>query len=112
MKRSFYKWLDRTVDDENNWIKEDYGIKYFLCQDSIFEDFMDSGLITEEQFENDDFEVLHPIFIEWSKTAKPFSVSQKDIDDYIKEHKAEMRVRAMESGYHNFADDGERTYYW
>ena len=51
-------------------------------------------------------------FKEWAKTATPFTVSQKDIDEYIKEHKAEMRVRAMESGYHNFVDDGERTYYW
>jgi hypothetical protein len=110
--RSFYKWLENRVDDENNEIKEDYGIRHFLCADVIAENFYESSSITIEEFEEDNFEVLHPIFMEWNKTAKSFSVSQKEIDEYIKEHKAEMRMRAMESGYHNFVDDGERTYYW
>ena len=73
--RSFYKWLDNRVDDENSWIKEDYGIRYFLCPDVIAENFIDSGAITVDEYEDDNFEVLHPVFMEWSKTAKPFSVS-------------------------------------
>ena len=112
MKRSFYKWLDRYTDNMNDEVKEDYGIRYFFSADSIIEDFFDSGVVEEGILDGDDFEVLKPIWDEWAKTAKPFEYTQKDIDDHIKEHKAEMRVRAMESGYHNFADDGERTYYW
>ena len=50
--------------------------------------------------------------MEWNKTATPFFVSQKDIDYHIKEYEAEARTRAYESGYRNFADDGDRTYYW
>ena len=110
--RSFYKWLNERVDTENEWLREDYGIRYFLCPDVIAENFIDSGAITVDEFEEDNFEVLHPVFKEWSKTAMPFTVTQKDIDEYVKEHKAEARMRAMESGYHNFVDDGDRTYYW
>lgn len=112
MKRSFYKWLDKYTDNMNDEVKEDYGIRYFFSVDSIIEDFFDSGLVEEEILDGDDFEVLKPIWEEWAKTAEPFEYTQKDIDDHIKEHKSEMRMRAMESGYHNFADDGERTYYW
>jgi len=112
MRLSFWKWLDSKVEMENEWIKEEYGISYYFCPDSICDDFVDSGAITVEQFEEDDLEILRPIFEEWSKTAKPLIATQKDIDAYIKEHKAEVRMRAMESGYHNFVDDGERTYYW
>ena len=112
MKRSFYDWLDKYVDNMNDEVREDYGIRYFFSVDWVIDEFGDSGLVEEELLDGDDFEVLKPIWDEWTKTAKPFEYTQKDIDDHIKEHKAEMRVRAMESGYHNFVDDGERTYYW
>ena len=111
-KRSFWKWFEIQVDNNNNWCKEDTGLRYFFSEDYIWDNFVCGADVTEEQVEEDNFEVLKPIWDDWAKTAKPFEYTQKDIDGHIKEHKAEMRIRAMESGYHNFADDGERTYYW
>ena len=111
-KRSFYDWLEKRVNAENEWVREDYGVRHFFCPDTIAENFISSGTITVDEYEEDDFEVLHPIFIEWNKTAPPFFVSQKDIDECIKENEAEARTRAYESGYYNYADDGDRTYYW
>lgn len=112
MIKYFWDWLDREVDNNNEWVKEDERIRFFFSIDTIFDRFVSGADVAEEQIEEDDYSVLKPIWDDWAKTAKPFEYTQKDIDDHIKEHKAEMRIRAMESGYHNFVDDGERTYYW
>ena len=113
MEKSFYKWLDRQVDNENEWVKEDEGIRYFFCVDSIWDDFIEGAELTEEQFENDDYDELRPIWDEWAKTAKPFEYTQKDIQKRIKEDNADLRTQAMEMGFHGMSSDsmGRHTYY-
>ena len=108
---SFYNWLENEVDEENEWIREDYGIRYFLCAESIWEDFICGANISEEDADDDEVEVLRPLFEEWAKTAKPFKVTQKDIDARRREDAADLRTQAMEMGFHNYSSENGGTYY-
>ena len=108
---SFYNWLENEVDEENEWIREDYGIRYFLCAESIWEDFICGANISEEDADDDEVEVLRPLFEEWAKTAKPFKVTQKDIDARRREDAADLRTQAMEMGFHNYSSEKGATYY-
>ena len=111
---SFYKWLDEQVDDENRWIREDYGVSYFFDTDTIVDDWLMSGDVCVDEFEQDDLEVLQPLFEDWSREAKPFDYTDKDIQRRINEDNAEMHTRSMEMGWGgSFVSNsrGQRTYF-
>lgn len=111
MKKSFYKWLEEEVETQNEWVKEDEGIRYFFSEDSIYDDFINDANISEEDMENDEVDVLRPLFEEWAKTAKPFKYTQKDINARRKEDAADLRMQAMEMGYHNYSSENGGTWY-
>jgi len=108
---SFYTWLEKKVEWENEMIKEDEGIRYFFDTDSVLDDFFNEGLVSEEIFEEDDLEVLKPIFKEWAKTAKPFEVTSKDINARRRENARDLATQAAEMGYHNYSSDNGGTWY-
>ena len=111
---SFYGWLDEQVDYENRWIKEDYGVAYFFCTDSIIIDWIGSGCVTVEEYEEDNMKNLQSLFEDWSREAKPFDYTDKDIQRRINEDNAEMHTRSMEMGWGgSFTTNsrGQRTYF-
>lgn len=108
---SFYEWLEKEVEWRNEMVKEDYGIRYYFYEDSIWDDFICDADISEEDSEGDDYEVLKPLWDEWAKTAKPFKVTQKDIDARRREDAADLRTQAMEMGFHNYSSENGGTYY-
>jgi hypothetical protein len=110
----FYNWLDEQVNYENRWIREDYGVAYFFCTDSIIDDWLDSGCVTVEEYEEDNMENLQPLFEDWSMEAKPFDYTDKDIQRRINEDNAELHTRSMEMGWGgSFVSNsrGQRTYF-
>ena len=111
MKKSFYKWLEQQVKNNNSWVRDAEEIRYFFCEDTIWDDFIYNGDVSEEDSEGDDFEVLKPLWDEWAKTAKPFSYTQEDINERRRENAADLRMRAMEMGYHNYSDANGGTWY-
>jgi hypothetical protein len=114
MKKSFYKWLDNKTDNENDWVKEEEGIRYFFCVDTIFEVFWEKADVTEEIMENDDLDEILPIWKEYAKEHKPFHYTDKDIQERIREDNAEMHTRSMEMGWGgSFTSNsrGQRTYF-
>lgn len=108
---SFWKWLEDEVETQNEWVKEDEGISYFFHEDSIYDDFINEADISEEDMENDEVDVLRPLFEEWAKTAKPFKYTSKDINARRREDAADLRTQAMEMGYHNYSSDNGGTWY-
>ena len=115
--KSFREWLAEEVEDANYMVKEEYGIRWFFCEDSIFDDFVEGTFDADdyEVFESDDWEVLHPMFEEWMERTKfSFYPSRKDIQARIDEDNAEMRTRSYEMGWGgSFVSDdmGRHTYF-
>ena len=108
---SFYKWLEEEVEWQNEMVKEDEGIRYFFSEDNIYDDFICGAEISEEDCDNDEVDVLKPLFEAWAKTAKPFKYTSKDINARRKEDAADLRMQAMEMGYHNYSSDNGGTWY-
>ena len=114
MAKSFYKWLDNKTDDENNWVKEVEGIRYFFCVDTIYEVFLEKADVSEKMMWDDDLDELFPIWKEYSNEHKPFKYTQDDIQDRIDSDNAEMQTRSMEMGWGgSFVSNsrGQRTYF-
>ena len=111
MVKSFYKWLENETKSENQWIREEEEIRHFFCEDTIWEDFVFDAEISEEDSEGDDYEVLKPLWDEYAAIAKPFSYTQDDINERRRENAADLRMRAMEMGYHNYSDANGGTWY-
>lgn len=111
---SFYKWLQDYVKEENYWIKEDTGIRYFFCEDSILDEFINITDIDIDIIDEDDYEVIKPLWDVYEKEHKPFSYTDKDIRKYQKEANADARMSAMEMGWgtcYTTDSDGWETYY-
>lgn len=108
---SFYEWLAKEVEFENECVKEEYGIRYFFCEETIWDDFICGANISEEDTDDDEVSVLRPLFEEWAKTAKPFKCTDKDINARRKENAADLRTQAMEMGFHNYSSENGGTYY-
>ena len=114
MAKSFYKWLDEKTDNENNWVEEQEGIRYFFCVDTIYEVFWEKADVSEDMMENDDLDEIFPIWKEYSKENNPFNYTQKDIQERIREDNAELHTRSMEMGWGgSFTSNGrgQRTYF-
>mgnify|MGYP003111694110 FL=1 len=112
--KSFYKWITEYVEEENYWVKEEEGISYYFCEDTIMEDFFTIANIDEDIFYADDYEVLKPLWDVYEKEHNPFSYTDKDIKDYKKEANADARMSAMEMGWgtcYTTDSDGWETYY-
>jgi hypothetical protein len=107
----FWKWLEEEVETQNEWIKEDEGLRYFFSEDSIYDDFVCGAEISEEDSENDEVDVLKPLFEAWAKTAKPFKYTSKDIKARRREDAADLATQAAEMGYHNYSSDNGGTWY-
>lgn len=108
----FYVWLENKVEHWNDWIEEEEGIRYFFDTDSIYDDFRHSEQpLTADEWEEDELEVLRPLFNEWALIAKPFDYTSKDINDHRKERAADLRTQAMEMGYHNYSSENGGTWY-
>ncbi len=111
MVKSFYKWLENETKSQNQWIREEEEIRYFFCEDTIWDDFVCDADVSEEDSEGDDYEVLKPLWDEWAKTSKPFDYTQDDIDERRRENAADLRTQAMEMGYHNYSSANGGTWY-
>jgi hypothetical protein len=115
MVKSFYKWLRQKVEDENYWVKEEYGIRYYFDEDCIMDVFMEETQIDYKICEEDDYEVLHPLFCKWVKNSDfSWTPSRKDIQERIDEDNAEKRTRSFEMGWGgSFVSDdmGRHTYF-
>ena len=114
MKKSFGKWLDSRVETENDFIWETEGLRHFFCSDTIYDQFWEEADITEKLMVEDDYEVLHPIWVKYVKEFKPLDYDDEAIQDRINEDNAEMQTRSMEMGWGgSFTSNsrGQRTYF-
>ena len=111
---SFYKWLQDYVKEENYWVKEEEGISYYFCEDSILDEFINITDIDIDIIDEDNYEVIKPLWDVYEKEHKPFSYTDKDIRQYQKEANADARMSAMEMGWgvcFTTDEDGWETYY-
>ena len=114
MAKSFYKWLTEKTDDENRWVRDMEGVRYFFCEDTIYETFWEKADVSSEMMEKDDLDEILPIWKEYAAEHKPFHYTDKDIQARIDEDTAEMRTRSYEMGWGgSFVSDdrGRHTYF-
>jgi len=114
MKQTFGKWLDSRVEQENDFIWETEGLRHFFCADTIYDAFWEEGGASPEMMKKDDLDELWPLWLEWSKEAKPLHYDDEAIQDRIAEDNAEMQTRSMEMGWGgSFTSNsrGQRTYF-
>ena len=62
MAKSFYKWLTEKTDDENRWVRDMEGVRYFFCEDTIYETFWEKADVSSEMMEKDDLDEILPIW--------------------------------------------------
>ena len=117
---SFGEYVTEYVEEMNEQIRDEYGVRWLFCDDAIYEDFMHEcdgednplGICPEWGTIEGDLEIVKPIFHKWLKDTKIFSIAniEKKVQNAEDEHYKDMRTTMGESGYHSFACNGDGSY--
>ena len=130
MKNRLVEYLERQVDSRNEWIRDEYGIRYFFDADTCFDDWLEC--IPEVLWERHNLEEPDDILEtsdanaiaeltlhlkEWCKECFSYENMVKDIETRRKEDARDARTQAMEMGFHDYSNgsyypsEGGYSYY-
>ena len=107
------KKIERYIDNLNDNIREDTGVKYVLCYENLFDEFCyDNELSYDELVETQDLNGSYwALWIKWAG----INLSPDKLDDMTEETRdenaADLRTQAAEMGYHNYSSANGGTWY-
>ena len=107
------KKIERYIDNLNDNIREDTGVKYVLCYENLFDEFCyDNELSYDELVETQDLNGAY--WALWMKWAA-INLSEEKLDVMTEETRDEnardLRTQAAEMGYHNYSSANGGTWY-
>tara|TARA_R100001198_G_C5212699_1_gene197527 strand:+ start:579 stop:983 length:405 start_codon:yes stop_codon:yes gene_type:complete len=111
-----YDYIEERVNEENEYVNEEYGEDMIFCIDTIYEDFQEQlpeHLIIKynldeccplETSNKDAIVVLKDCFDEWVKETNPFSWDgiERKIRIYRNDMEDMRRTQAAEMGCHDY----------
>tara|TARA_B100001564_G_C20508511_1_gene609542 strand:+ start:541 stop:939 length:399 start_codon:yes stop_codon:yes gene_type:complete len=130
MENELVEYLEMRVESRNEWIRDEYGIRYYFDADNCFEEWLED--IPEELWEKhgldepddiletSDADAITDLFLhlkEWCREYFSGKKIKKGIDARRKEDARDARTQAMEMGFHDYHDgsyypsEGGYSYY-
>jgi len=113
MKMLLVKKIERHIDNLNDDIRTETGVKYVLCYENLFDEFCyDNELSYDELVETQDLNGSY--WALWTKWAA-INLSEEKLDVMTEETRdsnaADLRTQAAEMGYHNYSSANGGTWY-
>ena len=115
MENKLVEYIEREVESNNEWVRDEYGIKYYFDEDNCFEEWLED--IPEELWEKhsldepddilgtSDADAIADLTLhlkEWCKEHFSFENIEKGIETRRKEDARDARTQAAEMGYHDY----------
>jgi len=115
MENKLVEYIEREVESNNEWVRDEYGIKYYFDEDNCFEEWLED--IPEEMWEKhslyepdciletSDADAIADLTLhlkEWCKEHFSFENIEKGIETRRKEDARDARTQAAEMGYHDY----------
>tara|TARA_R110000744_G_scaffold375_6_gene1476 strand:- start:14957 stop:15322 length:366 start_codon:yes stop_codon:yes gene_type:complete len=111
---SIEKKIEQDVDEMNDDIREDHGVRCVLCVDSIIDDFCnDNELDYDEDLcgNSDEDGSMWALYRAWGKGRFTSKKLAKLADEARKENARDLRTQAGEMGFHDYSSENGGTYY-
>tara|TARA_R100000030_G_scaffold82513_1_gene65341 strand:+ start:95 stop:487 length:393 start_codon:yes stop_codon:yes gene_type:complete len=130
MENKLVEYIERQVESNNEWVRDEYGIRYFFDADTCFDEWLED--IPQELWEKHNLEEPDDILetsdadaiadlkqhlVNWCREHFRYKNIVKGIETRRKEDERDARTQAMEMGFHDYADgnyypsEGGYSYY-
>jgi hypothetical protein len=115
MENKLVEYIELEVECSNEWVRDEYGIRYYFDADNCFEEWLED--IPNELWEKhsldepddilgtSDVEAITDLkqhLVKWCKEHFSFENIEKGIETRRKEDARDARTQAMEMGYHDY----------
>ena len=116
MTDEIIEYIEKRVDEENEYVREEFGVRYFFSSDWFIEDWMKAipenllvkyELDREEPYYTSNKDAIKALilhFIKWANDTDAFSWDniEKKIQKRRDEDARDARTQAAEMGYHDY----------
>ena len=117
MENKLVEYLERQVESNNEYVKEQYGVRYYFSEDISFDRWLED--IPEELWEKhgldepddiletsdaDAIADLKQFLVKWCSEYFSYKNIKDGIDARRKEDARDARTQAMEMGFHDYSD--------
>ena len=115
MKNKLVEYLEMRVESRNEWVRDEYGIRYFFDEDTCFDEWLED--IPRELWvkhnledcddilETSDVDAITDLMLhlkEWCREYFSGKTIEKGIDARRKEDARDVRTQASEMGYRDY----------